>query len=148
MLTSPRFNPWVYLRALANSDWELDHPDDKPLIVLLPRGLNNSAEIEQALNQYFAPKGQVEKWLSKRRPTVRSAIQNKKIVSGMSQDELIASKGLPRRWFSQVSDNQKTMIAWYPDQEAWITNGRVLITKPGRKLPPLNTSKSDDTLNN
>jgi hypothetical protein len=135
MITSPRFNPWVYLRPQPTSKLASHEAQGKPFILPLPLNLTTEEEVHQALGELLAKRGEMKKWLAKRRPTVQVAIAHKKIISGMTQEELVAAVGKPHRWISEFNNDTKTMVAWYPDQEAWLTNKEVVVIRPSRVLP-------------
>ncbi len=125
MVTSPRFNPWVYLRPAPNSELPELYPQNNPYILPLPVNMETSGEVQAALARLLAKNGAIQEWLSQRRPTIRVAIRQKEILTGMSQDELIAAMGEPYRWFSHMNKSQQTLVAWYPAKEAWLENGKV-----------------------
>jgi len=136
MLTSPRFNPWVYLRPEPNSEFSRLYPENKPYILPLPLNMTSIEEVHTSIATFLDSNREVRSWLSERRPTIRVAIHQKEIIRGMSQEELIASMGEPYRWFSDEEDSKKTLIAWYPGKEAWLKNGQVTeILQPSRALP-------------
>ncbi len=139
MLTSPRFNPWVYLRPTPNSELQDLHPENKPYILPLPVNMESGEEVQAALARLLAESGAMLEWLSQRRPTIRVAIRQKEILTGMSRDELIAAMGEPYRWFSQMNNSQQTLVAWYPAKEAWREKGKVTRIDAPREIqqPPL-----------
>ena len=146
MITTPRFNPWVYLRPVPNSPLALENKNDKPFIFPLPLHLDTEDEVHQAIRELLAEGGSMTQWLAQRRPTVQAAIAHKEIISGMTQEELFAAAGKPHRWISEFNSQPnsesnsedrkttKTMVAWYPSQEAWISNQRVVTVRPSRVL--------------
>jgi len=135
MITSPRFNTWVYLRPDPESDLAIHQAQDKPFILPLPLNLSTEEKVHQAIRESLTKRGEVTEWLAKRRPTVQAAIAHKTIISGMTQEELVAAVGKPHRWISEFNNNKKTLVAWYPDQEAWLNNKEVVVIRPSRVLP-------------
>lgn len=151
MITSPRFNTWVYLRPAPDSPLAMEDAGQKPFILPLPLHLNTEAKVHQAIQELLAERGSVIKWLAERKPTVQAAIAHKEIISGMTREELVAAVGKPHRWISEFTDSgpgtktTKTMVAWYPGQEAWISNQRVVNVRPSRVLA---VSVNDPALQN
>ena len=103
--------------------------------------LRDRQDVEANIAKVLAPKGDVSRWLKERRPSVRVAIAHKDLQPGMTRDELIAARGEPHLWIAQQGSHGLEMVAWYPSQEAWIRNGRIVDLKPGRALQKSNSSK-------
>ncbi len=132
MLTSPRYNPWVYLTPAAGT---IAPTGRKFFILVLPMDLDTDAAVESALASVLAPNGEVASWLASIRPTARAAIENKDIVPGMTLDEVTAAMGPPQRLLSDTTaGGAHVTVAWYPSREAWILDGQVAEVRPGRKL--------------
>lgn len=130
MITSPRYNPWVYLTPAPGT---LAPTGRRAFILLLPMDLTSEAAAEKALAELTAPAGEVTRWLAARRPTVRVAIQNKDVLPGMTQEELTAAVGPPLRFFSEpVAAGGRATVAWYPSREIWLEGGVVTETRPAR----------------
>ena len=132
MLTSPRYHTWVYLRPLERLPLESERREH--FVVLLPMNLENRQDVEANLAKLLAPEGTTSRWLKERRPTMRVAIVHKDLKTGMTREELIAARGEPRLWIAQQGRQGLEMVAWYPAQEAWIRDGRIVAVKPGRTL--------------
>lgn len=135
MLTTPRYNPWIYLVPAPETGISLEGRG--AFILLLPMDLATEAGTEEAIARVFAPLGEVSTWLASRRPTVRVAIEHKDVVAGMSQDELVAALGAPQLWFGE-NGGTTTKVAWYTSREVWLVDGIVTEVKPGRPVdvPP------------
>ena len=132
MLTTPRYNPWVYLRAVPGG---LDAAVvSQPFILILPSDVASEEAAETELNKRLSPEGEVSAWLQTLRPTVQVAIGNKEAVSQMSLAELLAALGEPFRWFSELVDGQPAQVAWYDFTEVWLQNNVVMTSKPGRTI--------------
>jgi len=133
MLTTPRYNTWIYLSRAPESR---DLPAGRPLfILLLPMDLDDEAAVEKALAEVVAPQGEVTTWLTGRRPTVQAAIANKQMVTGMSERELTAAMGTPPRRFADKIGDNVALVLWYPSQEAWLVNGVIADIKSARAEP-------------
>jgi len=132
MLTTPRYNPWVYLEPLQRENPHI--PTKHPYIVLLPLDINTEADFHAHLFDILGPKDEVLSWLTQRKPSIRSAIEFKEVVRGMQRKELIASLGEPLHWLSSTSEGGEAQIAWYPDQEVWLLHEQVLEIRKPRSL--------------
>jgi hypothetical protein len=130
MLTTPRYNPWVYVRG-APDDAHIPK-NAKPMVIILPFDLDKEEAVEAAINKELAPDGEVTKWLASMRPTARAAIENKDVVPGMNLQELSASQGDPPRWFNDRAGTGPAQVAWYPKQEVWLVNNQVTEVKTAR----------------
>ena len=98
--------------------------------------LQDRQDVEANIAKVLAPEGDVSRWLKDRRPSVRVAIAHKDLQPGMTRDELVAARGEPHLWIAQQGSYGLEMVAWYPSQEAWIRNGRIVDLKPGRTIQP------------
>lgn len=136
MLTTPRYNPWVYLRAHTDNTPPL--PDAHTYVLVLPPDLKTEEAVEQALSVHFGTPGSVRTWLAERRPSVRAAILHKDVVRGMSPQEMVAALGVPHQWFVEKrgTGDERTDVAWYTSQEIWLRNNRVVDVRPGRASAP------------
>lgn len=124
MLTTPRYHPWVYLKPAPQAPQAL--PRDQPYILLLPMNLETAAAVEREIEGRLGTPEEVTAWLGERRPTVLAAIRRKDVVEGMTRAELLAAKGPPQAWHSDATAAGETaQVAWYPDVEAWLVDGRV-----------------------
>ena len=139
MISSPRYHTWVYLRPLEKLPLESERREH--FVMLLPMDLQDRQDVEANLAKVLAPEGDVSRWLKERRPSVRVAIAHKDLQAGMTRDELVAARGEPHLWIAQQGSYGLEMIAWYPSQEAWIRNGRIVDLKPGRHLQPRASAK-------
>lgn len=133
MLTTPRYNTWVYLEPAPGT---LAPAGRKAFIVLLPMDLAEEAEVEAAIAKVLSPAGETKRWLESRKPTIRVAIEHKEILAGMSLDEVVASMGEPIRWFVETTGGKRSSIAWYGAKEAWLFGDVVTSVKPGRPVAP------------
>ena len=132
MFTTPRNNPWVYLRPAPT---ETRVPSaSKVFIWVLPTELDTPDTFETALTKGLAPDGEVSQWLGTVRPTVRVAIENKDIVAGMTLRELTTSQGEPMHWYIDARGKDRAQVAWFPVQEAWLINDVVVDVKPSRSV--------------
>ena len=133
MLTTPRYNPWVYLRVVPH---QARIPDNSKLfVIVLPSDLASEEAVEAALTKDLAPEGKVSTWLAARRPTVQAAIKDKQAIAGMTLEELSVSLGAARRWFVENGAAGQQRVAWYPEQEVWLSGDTVSDVKPSRMLP-------------
>ncbi len=132
MLTTPRYNPWIYLTAPEGSNLPQGR---KHFILLLPMDLDTESAVEQEIAELLGSMGEVQKWLEKRKPTVRVAIEHKDVIPGMTLDEVIAAMGEPQRWFTG-GDGLAVKVAWYPSKELWLEDGAVKEVKPARPAEP------------
>ena len=133
MLTTPRYNPWVYLKP-APDETHAPLENRRGFVALLPLELETEQQVEDALAAMFAPEGDVQRWLGTRRPTVRAAIEHKNVVEGMSREELTAAWGAPAMWFIEQSDKGEARVAWYTSKEVWLVNDTVSEVKQGRAV--------------
>jgi hypothetical protein len=130
MITSPRYNPWVYLTPAPGT---LAPSGRRYFILLLPMDLTDEAGVEKALAAVVAPQGEVTRWLAARRPMVRAAIENKDVTPGMSLEELSAAVGPPVRFFADSAPGGgRATVAWYPSREVWLVDGGVTEVRPAR----------------
>lgn len=146
MLTTPRYNPWVYLSP-APEETRVSLEGRRGFIALLPVELETEQQVEDALAANFAPEGDVQRWLGSRRPTVRVAIEHKNVIEGMSRDELYAAWGTPPMWFIEQSPKGQARVAWYTSKEVWLIGDTVSEVKDGRAVahPPRETVESEAT---
>lgn len=135
MLTTPRYNPWIYLRRVVGSPLPMDRRD---WILLLPRGMKDKETLERELDSVIAPEGRMIEWLASRRPVIRVAIEHKEIIAGMNTDEMIAAMGRPLLWFDDIADGKPVRVAWYDFEEAWMIDDHVTEVRDGREAeaPP------------
>ena len=134
MLTSPRFNPWLYLRPLVPFN---DARDKRPFIVVLPTEDSPTGAVQATIEEMLGPAGSVAQWLEGLRPTVAVAIRHKDVLVGMDQAEMVASLGPPLHWFDEPagSHGPASRVAWYPSLEAWFEADKVArVTTP--RPPP------------
>lgn len=136
LLTTPRYNPWVYLVPAPAAEGQAAPALDgrKAFIALLPMDLETEAQVEKAMSDAFAPEGAVSSWLASRRPTVRVAIEHKDVVEGMSREELFAAWGVPPRWFIEQTPDGEARVAWYTSQEVWLVGDAVKEIKSARAV--------------
>lgn len=136
MLTSPRYNPWIYLKPNEHTNPSLPR-DRRAYILLLPRELDSASDVEEELARVLGSAGEVTAWLETRSPTVRAAIQHKDMVVGMTHEELIAAMGPPQTKIADLdAEGQRVDVAWYPEREAWLTNGVVRKIERARPATP------------
>lgn len=135
MLTTPRYNPWVYLEPIEGARLQ----GRTSFIMVLPMDLETEDGVERALEQRFGRPGDIQAWLETRRPTVKAAIRHKDPVDGMSEAELRAAWGTPMLWFIE----QDAKVAWYRSKEVWLVDGAVTEVRPGRDVPVESTPRSD-----
>jgi hypothetical protein len=139
MLTTPRYNPWVYLKIAPEAQ---GFPTERTYILVLPMDFTTEEAIENEIAVLLAPEGKVTKWLAEVRPTIRVAIEHKDVAEGMSKDELMAAWGRPRKWIPETEAD----VAWYPKNELWLVKDVVTAIKPPRSLEspptPQDTAKS------
>jgi hypothetical protein len=146
MLTTPRYNPWVYLEPLEQNNPHL--PTKYPYIVLLPLDIETEADFHASLFDMLGPKNEVLAWLTQRKASVRSAIEFKEALTGMNRDELIAALGTPKHWLSATSEIGNAEIAWYPEQEVWLINNVVLEIRKARSLYNAPRVSLEDAIDN
>ncbi len=133
MLTTPRYNTWVYLSAVPDTPAPMDR---KGLVLVLPLNLETEGEVEAAISELFTTPAKAQAWLAARRPTIRAAIEHKDIVEGMTEEELFASMGKPLRWFNDTTaSGLLAEVAWYKTREAWLSDKVVLEARRGRPAP-------------
>jgi hypothetical protein len=133
MFTTPRYNPWIYLKAPEGSGL----PEGRQyFILLLPMDQDREADVEAAIAELLAAKGEATTWLAERAPTVRVAIEHKDVIVGMTLQEVVAAVGPPQRWFTGEGSIVPT-VAWYPSRELWLERKVVKEIKPARPLPTL-----------
>jgi hypothetical protein len=133
MLTSPRFNPWLYLRPTTPF---ADARDKRPFVIVLPTEDSAPGALQTTLDDMLGPPGAVAQWLDGLRPTVAVAIRHKDVVVGMNQAEMVASMGPPLRWFEEpaTAHGPAVRVAWYPSLEAWFESDAITRVTPPR--PP------------
>ena len=132
MLTSPRFNPWLYLRPAAPF---ADARDRRPFIVVLPTEDSTPGALQVTIDELLGPAGSVARWLEGLRPTVAVAIRHKDVLVGMNQTEMIAAMGPPLRWFDEPANPHEpaSRVAWYPSLEAWFESDVIARISPPRQ---------------
>ncbi len=140
MLTTPRYNPWVYLEPVDGPSLE----GRSAFIVVLPMDLETEAGVETALAERFGSADGVSVWLSERSPTIRAAIKHKDAKAGMSEEELRAAWGQPMLWF-QENDHGGAKVAWYRSKEVWMVDGKVTEVRDGRDVALESQPASDET---
>lgn len=145
MLTTPRYNPWVYLTPADGERLSLD--GRKAFILLLPMDLDTEEGVEAALAKALAPEGEITTWLGTRRPTVRVAIDHKDVIPGMSRDELFAAWGEPPMWFVEQHEGKEARVAWYTSKEVWLVEEAVTEVKEARAVaaPPVEAVEPEAT---
>ncbi|OGR09232.1 MAG: hypothetical protein A2341_23690 [Deltaproteobacteria bacterium RIFOXYB12_FULL_58_9] len=129
MLTTPRYNPWIYLTPVPGSGLPTDR---KAFILLLPMDMEKEEQVEAAIAGVLGDEGEVTAWLAERSPTVQVAIKHKEIAIGMTEEELLAALGSPQKWFADQRDGQSARVAWYPSTEAWFVDGKVVAKEDPR----------------
>lgn len=130
MLTTPRYNPWIYLQPSPSST---SLPEGRPwFILLLPMDMETEKQVEDAVATLLSPEGEVSSWLASLRPTIRVAIEHKDIIEGMNEQELVAAMGEPLKWLADVRGNEPASVAWYRTKEAWLVGGTVVEVRDGR----------------
>jgi hypothetical protein len=129
MLTTPRYNPWVHLLPAAGTELPRDRA---AFILLLPMDMETRDQVEAALEELVAPVGEVTSWLAERPPTVQVAIRHKDAIVGMTEAELVAALGKPKRWFADSHDGKRARVAWYPSREAWLVSNSVVAVEAAR----------------
>jgi hypothetical protein len=134
MLTTPRYNTWIYLTPTPES--QPLSPGRAVLILLIPWDLDSEEAVEKAIAEVIAPRGEVTAWLKERRPTVQAAIANKQMIDGMSEPEVVAAMGTPRKVFADKSGDKNARVLWYPQQEAWLVDSVVTRIGPAREVAP------------
>lgn len=134
MLTTPRYNPWIYLTPVDDS---VRLPRERHYwVLLLPRDLEDGASVEREIARLLAPKGEMRAWLGERRPKVRVAIEHKDLLAGMSIDEMIAAMGDPRLVLEDEKDGQPVQVVWFGIKEAWLRGSDIVEVRPGREAAP------------
>ncbi len=132
MLTTPRYNPWVYLKLAPEAQ---GLPAERTYILVLPMDFSTEEAVEEAIGRLVAPEGKVSTWLATVRPTIRVAIEHKDVAEGMTKDELLAAWGTPRKWLQDSDASGAAVeVAWYPKQELWLSGDVVTAQKPPRSL--------------
>ena len=136
MLTSPRYNPWVYLEV-TDPQTKLDL-SKKHFVVTLPMEMKTEAEAKKSLEAIFAAPGDMGRWLGRLRPSVRVAVEHKNIQKGMNKNEMHAALGAPHYWFKGRVEGKIVRIAWYPTHEVAFDEGLVISVQNPRyaKLKP------------
>jgi hypothetical protein len=140
MLTTPRYNPWVYLRPDASTGLPRDRA---AFILLLPMDMETRDQVEAALEELLAPVGEVTSWLAERAPTVQVAIRHKDATVGMTEAELVAALGKPKRWFADTHDSKRARVAWYPSREVWLVSDAVVAVETARDPAPRSVAGGD-----
>jgi len=138
MLTTPRYNPWVYLRLTQEGT---GLPQERTYILLLPMDLADEKAVEKQLDVFFAEEGKVSGWLAGLQPTVRVAISHKEAIEGMSTEELVAAMGRPRKWLKDKTGEKEARVAWYPGKEFWMVGDSVSEVRQARTIEHPDTSK-------
>ena len=131
MLTTPRYNPWIYLTPAGDANLPMDR---KAYILLLPMDMDTREQVEAAIDELLAPVGEVRAWLADRRPSIQVAIKHKDVAAGMSEAELVAALGRPHRWFNDSHEKKPARVAWYPSREAWLVGGKVVTIAEARAV--------------
>jgi hypothetical protein len=135
MLTTPRYNPWVYLKLAPEST---GFPTDRSYILVLPMGFDTEQAMEAEIARVLAPDGEMKRWLGKLQPTVRVAVEHKDVAPGMTSAEMEAAWGRPRKWL----DDGTAKVGWYPSKEVWIVDDKVTEIKASRTLENAPTPKA------
>ncbi|MEW5852764.1 MAG: hypothetical protein AB2A00_28530 [Myxococcota bacterium] len=94
-LLAPRYNPWIVFRV---NRFDVDNPHFQDIrhVVVLPFHVTDPEQLERAVDVLFAPEDYRD-WLRQRSPQVRSAIEQKQAMKGMTLAELTAALGMPDR---------------------------------------------------
>ena len=82
----------------------------------------------------LAPPEPTQRWLAARRPTVQLAIATKKLLLGMSRDEMVAAMGEAPHQFVEAHGERQATVAWYSRQEAVLVDGAIVALRPPRPL--------------
>jgi hypothetical protein len=124
MLTTPRYNPWIYLTPAGDAK---GLPRERRVfILLLPMDMETEEDVERSIARLLSPEGEMRDWLAARSPSIAVAIKHKSLIVGMSAEEMTAAVGSPRRWFNDQHGDQAARVAWYPSSEAWLVDGKVI----------------------
>ena len=118
MLTTPRFNPWVYLQAAL--DDHVPGSERSVYILLLSMDIKTEAEADAALDKILGRPKDVQSWLASRTEPVQVAIKHKSAVPNMSWDEMVAALGEPPHLFAETTSAGRAVVAWYPTRELWL----------------------------
>lgn len=142
MLTTPRYNPWVYLEPAEGEPVSLG--DRKSFIVVLPMDLETEAAVEEALAKRFEAPESLVAWLGERSPSIQVAIKHKDVVRGMDEAEVSAAWGEPLLWFGEGEQR----VGWYRGKEVWFIGGKVSEIKDARTVekPPAETVDSEASI--
>ncbi len=132
MLTTPRYNPWIYLTPGPGNT--AAPTGRRFFILLLPMDLETGEATQREIDELLAPAGEVQAWMKERSPEVRAAIERKDVVAGMTLPEVVASLGKPPRWFVEQPEGGEVRVAWYPSRELWMRDDVVKEVRTARLL--------------
>jgi hypothetical protein len=95
-LLTPRYNGWVLLRVNHFDVPGVRGFQDRTHVIVLPLGLGDPEQVDHALEPLLGDES-VRDWMNRRQPSVRAAIREKRVVVGMTYDEVTSSLGVPDR---------------------------------------------------
>ena len=118
-LLTPRFYPWVYVKVDKTFT-------DRPHIIVLQLGGDTLVEFEQLLGMYLVEKDP-RPAIDARPQPVRQAIDAKKVVEGMTEDDLITALGMPDG-VRHVQDKEGRTELWvYPKRCVKVKEGKTVL---------------------
>ncbi|HEY0840728.1 MAG TPA: hypothetical protein VGD74_11120 [Vulgatibacter sp.] len=101
----PRYNPWLYLEVEG-------HPRDPMPVMVLRDGLGSQAEILAEIDRFLS-KDDLTPILGQLSPEIRRAVEEKRVVAGMSSSEVAMAWGWPeRRTLSSSPDGKREDWTW------------------------------------
>jgi hypothetical protein len=144
MLTTPRYNPWIYLKPAPQEN--LPGAERDTFILLLPMDLKTEAQADAALAKLLGRPKDVQAWLAARSEAAQAEIKHKSAITGMTFDEMVASLGEPQHLFAETTSEGRAIVAWYPSRELWLFDNVVRkiqaprkVEEPGKATPPAAT---------
>ena len=97
-------------------------------IAVLPVGAQTGVELRGAMNQRFQSETWLKSWFATRSPEVKEAIENKKVISGMSNAEVRVAVGVATNEAERAQAGPQ-FIARYGDLQVVFAGATVLETK-------------------
>jgi hypothetical protein len=122
-LLTPRFYPWVYLKVDKTFT-------DRPHILVLQLGGDTLVEFEQLVAMYLVEKDP-RPAINLRPQPVREAIDAKKVVEGMTEDDLITALGMPDSVRRLQDKDGRTDLWSYPTRCVTVKEGKTVSSADG-----------------
>lgn len=120
----PRYNPWLFLEVVG-------HPRDPMPVMILRNDLGSQAEILAEIDRFLS-KDDLAPLLGQLAPETRRAVQEKRLVAGMTSSEVSMAWGWPeRRKLSSSPEGKREEWIWPSARRHAVIVGDRLISWKG-----------------